>query len=123
MATVRRHRNKWQVQVRRKDYPALSKSFAAKEDALRWAREQERAADRGELPAPALTASSKTLLSDLLDRYERDVSSRKRSSSDKFHLRPIKAVFGGRTVSELSPSGLAAFRDKRLRQVSLTHPH
>jgi len=118
MASIRRHRGKWQVQVRRKGFPALSKAFLAKEDALRWAREQERAVDRGEILQPVSIARPQTFLSEILDRYEAEVSSHKRSLSDRYHLRPIRAAVSRKTPAELAPADLARFRDTRLKVVS-----
>ncbi|MGI9400611.1 MAG: site-specific integrase, partial [Rhizobiaceae bacterium] len=50
MATIRKHRGKYQVQVRRKDYPEISKTFHRLQDAKEWARNIEIQADRNELP-------------------------------------------------------------------------
>ena len=118
MASIRKHRGKWQVQVRRKGCPAFSKAFLAKDDALRWAREQERALDRGENPKPLISDSPKRFLSEILDRYEVEVSSCKRSTSDRFHLRPIRAAIGDKNATDLNPADLAAFREMRLKVVS-----
>ena len=41
MATLRRRNNKWQVQVRIRNYGATSKTFINKKDALQWGREKE----------------------------------------------------------------------------------
>ena len=41
MATLRRRNNKWQVQVRIRNYGYLSKTFSNKKDALQWGREKE----------------------------------------------------------------------------------
>ena len=41
MATIRRRKNKYQVQVRRKDSPQVSKTFICYKDAKKWARETE----------------------------------------------------------------------------------
>ena len=49
MASIRRHREKWQVQVRRIGLPPLTKTFAIKAIAEAWARETELAIERGEL--------------------------------------------------------------------------
>lgn len=118
MATVRRHRGKWQVQVRRKGYPAISKSFLAKDDALRWARELERSVDRGEALQAVDPVSERRVLAEILERYEAEVSSRKRSPSDRFHLRSIKDAIGRKAIAELVPADLAVFRDARLRRVT-----
>jgi len=50
MATVHKHRDRWQVQVRRKGHVPVSKSFILKSDALEWARYMEQRADRKTLP-------------------------------------------------------------------------
>jgi len=35
MSTIRKHRQKWQVLIRRKDHPQISKCFVSKEAARR----------------------------------------------------------------------------------------
>ena len=41
MATIRKLREKWQVIVRRKNYPNISKVFTQKSLANQWAKETE----------------------------------------------------------------------------------
>jgi integrase len=118
MATFRKRGNTWQVQVRRVAYPPIAKTFQDKRDAICWAREQERAVDRGESLPTAYIVRPQTFLSEIFDRYEAEVSSCKRSLSDRFHLRPIRAAVGHKATSELTPADLAAFRDARLKAVS-----
>jgi ATP-dependent DNA ligase len=45
MASIRKHRGKWQVRVRR-DGVAVTKTFSLRKDASAWAREIETNADR-----------------------------------------------------------------------------
>jgi integrase len=118
MASIRKRGSKWQVQIRRDGLPALNRTFIAKDDAVRWAREQDRAVDRGESLPLALSDTRLTFLSELLDRYEREVSANKRSQSDHYHLRQIKVVLGQRHVSSLTPIDLSSFREKRIKTVS-----
>ena len=117
MATIRKRQGKWQVQIRRRGSQSISKSFLGKADALRWAREQERAVDLGDVLLP-VKAKVLTLFSQLLERYETEVLPHKRSPSDIFHLRPIRAAVGFKTTRDLTPGDLAAFRDARLNKVS-----
>jgi len=117
MATIRKRHGRWQVQIRRKGSRSISKSFLGKSDALRWAREQERAVDLGDV-LQSIKAKAPTLFSHVVDRYEAEVIPRKRSPSDRFHLRPIRAAAGFKTTRELAPGDLAAFRDARLNKVS-----
>jgi len=46
MATLRKRGGKWQVQIRRKGYSSVSRTFHLKTDALAWARQKELDADR-----------------------------------------------------------------------------
>lgn len=71
MATIRKHRNKYQVQIRRKGIAPLTKTFSTHADAKEWARHQERLADRGEL-GPDRKVLETITLADLVIRY-RDI--------------------------------------------------
>ena len=50
MASIRKHRGKWQVQIRRQGNPASSKSFINRKDAENWARQTEVQIDQKSLP-------------------------------------------------------------------------
>jgi integrase len=116
---MRKRGPKWQVQIRRFGFQNISKTFHIREDALRWARDVERAMDRGENPTPASTVSSGTI-SDLLSRYERDVSSKKRSATtEQFYVRVIKRhPIASMTIKQLNASAVRCYRDSRLTQVA-----
>jgi integrase len=118
MASIRKRGKKWQVQVRRNGLPALNKTFTAKEDAVRWAREQDRAIDRGENPFHQDTGNSQASLSELLMRYVQEVSSRKRGDTDRFLIKPLLAFMGQLSLLDLQPAHLSAYRDQRLKQVA-----
>ena len=118
MASVRRRGLKWQVQVRRSGSPPINRTFIEKKDAIRWAREQDLAIDRGEHVGPALDVLPATLFSELLNRYEETITPRKRSRSDIYHVRTITRVLGGVTIADLQPMHLATYRDGRLKEVS-----
>ena len=47
MAGYRKRNGKWEVRIRRNNSKNLSKTFINKEDAQRWAREQESKLDKG----------------------------------------------------------------------------
>lgn len=68
MATIRKHRNKYQVQIRRKGAAPLTKTFSTHADAKEWATLQERRADRGEL-GPDRKVLETITLADLVIRY------------------------------------------------------
>jgi hypothetical protein len=46
MATIRKRGAKWQVQIRRIGFPAISRSFHIRKDAEAWTRQKELEADR-----------------------------------------------------------------------------
>ena len=72
MATIRKHRDKYQVQIRRKGSAPLSKTFTLLSDAKEWARHQERLADRGEL-GPDRKELDRITLGDLVTRYKNEI--------------------------------------------------
>jgi integrase len=124
MATLRKRGSKWQVQVRREGHN-LSKTFHLREDALRWAREQELSIDRGELmssgTAKVSSATTSLTLSDVLGRYQRDVLPAKRSAGaiEGYHLRAVlRHEIADTHLSEVTSVALARYRDDRLRVVS-----
>jgi hypothetical protein len=79
MPTIRKRGQTWQAQVRRAGYPALSKSFTTRADAIAWAREKERSIDRAELPID-IKELKRLTVADLLKRYEQEITPRKRGA-------------------------------------------
>jgi len=73
MAVVRQRGDKWQAIVRRKGYDQLARSFTTKRDAETWARQQEIALDRAELPVSTDVLKGMTLrdLRSATDRHSR----------------------------------------------------
>lgn len=119
MASIRKRGTKWQAQIRREGFPNLTKTFQFREDAVRWGREQERLIDRGDWTPSGKSAERQTL-ADVLGRYQREVTSRKRSAtSEGFHLRIIlRHAVANIPLRMLTPAALCQFRDHRLAQVS-----
>ena len=118
MATIRKHRERWQVQVRRQGHPSISRSFSARADAVTWARQTESDLDR-----KALTADPRALdrlpLGNILQRYKESVTPRKRGCLqeryriDQLAASPMAKVSLGR----LTPGLIAKYRDNRLESV------
>ena len=80
MATIRKHRDKWQVRIRRAGLRPISKSFAVRRDAMEWGRQMEVRADRADLPTDP-KALERITLGDLVRRYIDTVSSRKKTAA------------------------------------------
>lgn len=78
MATIRKRNERWQVQIRKKDTPTFSKTFISKNDALSWARRQERLIEIGE--DLALQRNLEQIqVRNLITRYEQQIGSKKKS--------------------------------------------
>ena len=78
MATIRRRRDKWQVQFRRKGLRSINQSFHTLRDAEAWARHMEVQADRHDLPPDPNVLRSFTL-GQLVTRYRDTISVGKRT--------------------------------------------
>ena len=118
MATIRQRNERWQAIIKRKGYPTQSKSFDLRKDAEKWARQQERALDAGQWIDH--TEAHKTTLDDLLERYAREVSIKKRGYQQEV-LRI--GVIRRSSLVKYSPPAItgrmiAEYRDKRLGTVS-----
>ena len=115
MASIRKHRGKWQIRIRRAGLRPLSKSFSARKDAMEWGRQTEVRADRAELPTDP-KALQRITLAELIVRYRDTVSVKKRgyenerSSLTAFLKHPICS----KRLSELRTEDFAAYRDQML---------
>jgi integrase len=113
VATIRKRNGQWQVQVRRRGFDPVSKTFAARQDATGWARQIEAEMDRNAY-TPRKTAESITLKA-LTDRYLQEVAPQKRSHrAMRYDLLALGHHFRHRTLATLTPTDVAAFRDARL---------
>jgi len=79
MASVKKRVSGYQVQIRRKGFPPLSRMFASRKDAETWARMIESEMDRGIFLDR--TEADRTTLGDILKRYQQEVSPLKRSGA------------------------------------------
>jgi hypothetical protein len=118
MASIRKHRGKWQAQIRRSGFPHLSRSFINKSDAQVWARKAERQIDNGDLRVDQRSLNGLTVR-DLLIRYRDTVTSTKRGARMErykvgtFLSHPIADC----PLRSLTPSTVAQYRDERLKTV------
>ncbi len=102
----------WQVRIRRRGAPAISKTFPRKADAQAWADKTETALRSGELVG---TDADHMTLGEALDRYAREVTPLKKSAMQEFR----RVVFWQRhplaacALSRLRGSDFATYRDER----------
>ncbi|AXW10431.1 site-specific integrase [Ralstonia pseudosolanacearum] len=117
MATITKRGGAWLCQVRRRGYPARSKTFQSRADAEKWGRLLEAEMDRG-VHLPNREAEG-TTLADLLDRYLTEVSPKKRSgNSDPSRVAAVKKRLGAYKLTALTPQLLAEYRDEKLRTLN-----
>ena len=81
MAVIRKMKKKWQVLIRRKDHPHMSKVFVSKEAAKEWARDTEVNIERG-LYANMKAAMGMSLRT-LLESYREHVTPTKRGAEEE----------------------------------------
>ncbi|MCS6944012.1 MAG: site-specific integrase [Sutterellaceae bacterium] len=117
MASVRkRGQNQYQVEVRRRGYPRLVRTFQTVAEAKAWARQVESSIDRGDFVDR--TEAQRTTLREALERYAQEVTARKRSRARELNRirwwqrQPLAA----RPLASLRGMDFAAYRDSRRQQ-------
>lgn len=121
MASIRNRNGKWQVQIRRASQRPISRTFILRKDAVQWARELERQADRGDLPKDARTLRQLSL-GDLVRRYRDSVSVHKAGYENECIVLGafLRHSICTKRLSELRPEDFAEYRDERLRTIKPT---
>lgn len=119
MASIRKRGQRWQVQVRRKHAPNISKSFVLKADAEAWARSMEVEADKRTLQHDPRILDE-TTLGDLVRRYRDTVCQTKKGRDVEVVLLNafLRYELAKRPLSTLRVSDFARYRDERLKLVS-----
>lgn len=117
MASIRKRNDKWEVQIRRKGFSTICKSFHMKTDAQEWARYMEQRADRRSLPYDPKKLDAITLKA-LLERYMAEIIPRKRGEVepvllDVFMRREAKLC--ALPLSGITVSHFCVYRDKRMK--------
>ena len=115
MATIRKFRGKFNVQIRRQGYPSISRTFANLTIAKRWASATEADMER----SLHVVIPDNTTIGELLDRYEEEISPTHKSHMvEKYRLQTLRKYLGGKRVSALLPSIVCKYRDQRLKAIS-----
>lgn len=115
MATFKqRESGWWQAVIRRKGYPAQSTTKATKRAAEEWAREIEGQIDRGVFVSRR--EAEATTLYDALDRYQREVTPRKKGADqEKYRIAALQAMpLAKRTLAGVRGAEVAKLRDDEL---------
>lgn len=118
MASILPRSGGWQAQVRRRGRPPISRTFKTKADAEAWAWQMESEIARGVYRDRS--QADRFSLGEILTRYAKEISPLKKSADAEanriaFLLRdPITQL----RLSDLRPADVAAFRDRRLQEVT-----
>lgn len=120
MATISRRGDlQWQVKVRRKGFPTQSRTFMYREDAEKWARGLER-----ELETSGFIdrrEADKNTLRAILERYRDEVTPSKKAAdieSIKIGVILKDTILPELKMSAITSAAVAAWRDRRLAQVT-----
>lgn len=120
MATIRKKGElQWHCQIRRKGYPAQTRTFETRDAAEKWARAVERELDTSGFIDRR--EAEKSTMRTILERYRREITPSKKSAaieSIKIDVILRDPVLPNLKMSALTSSEVAAWRDRRLADVS-----
>jgi integrase len=121
MATFRRRKGKWQVQVRVLGAQPLSRTFIRKEEAQRWALDTEVQIQKGEFQQ-GLEELKRVTLGDLLVRYRDTITIRKRGHHNEMILinALLRQSFAVTPLASISAEDFSKYRDERVKTVKPT---
>lgn len=118
MASIRNRQGKWQARIIRKGYAPITKSFLAKQDAERWARQIESDIDKGSYTNSVL--ADRTTFSEVIQRYIQEVTSKTRGRTE--HTYRLKALakhpIAQLRMTALTPLKVAEYRDERAKNIA-----
>ena len=114
MATFERRGRTWRAKIRRVGLPIQTHTCDSKAEAVIWARQIESEIDRNTFVSRA--EAERTSLATALDRYEREVTSKKKGAvQERTRIRQWRQnPLANRSLASLRGSDIAAYRDARL---------
>jgi len=119
MATITKRTTGYQVQIRRRGFPTVSKMFDTKRDAEAWSRMNETQMDQGTYLDRS--EADRTTLGEILLRYKREVTPLKKSAANE-SIR-IDRLVRDEAICQYKATALtgklfAEWRDQRSQQVT-----
>ena len=114
MATIRRRNKKWFVEIRKKYFKPIRKTFHMKEDAEKYAREKESEIDKGFLIS--YEEAQKTKLGELLERYRLEITSKKKGAKvEDYKIKYLQTLpLSDHYLISITPTKIAKLRDSLL---------
>ena len=114
MSSIRKRNDRYQVQVRRRGYTPVSKTFTSRTAAKKWIQVTEADMERGSYAPPP-----SVIVSEILKRYQKDIlPTHKGADVERYRLRRLNKHFGAMRLTDLTPKEIAKYRDVRLKAVS-----
>lgn len=116
MASITERGRSFQVQIRRKEAPSLSKCFKTLTEAKAWARQMESAIDAGNSSFSSVRNSNTPTLAAALSRYESEVLPHKKSAAKErsFINQWKRQKIASKSLANITPQDLANYRDAQL---------
>jgi integrase len=113
MASIYKRNGKWRVEIRKKGSKDIHKSFIAKDDAVRFARDAEVKIEQGLYQD--LTLAKITKLKDVLAQYRDRVSVNKKGhEQERYKINKIiRSDIADKTLSQLTPLVLFDFIEQQ----------
>ncbi|WP_306150656.1 site-specific integrase [Roseovarius sp. MMSF_3281] len=112
MASISKHGKQWRAQIARRGI-RKSKVFPTRQAAKDWAAREEYKISNGEKVAASMR------LSEVLDRYAREVSPSKRGHRwEILRLERMQREIGHHRLGDFTAKDVAAWRDARLQEVA-----
>ena len=119
MATITKRKHGYCVQVRRKGFAPVSRTFLSHADAVAWANQED--ARRTASHSVGIVGDLKrTTLKDILERYLREVSTKNRGHEIECYqlAKVLRSPLAEMSLQKLSASAIAMYRDARLQEVT-----
>ena len=114
MSSIRKRNDRYQVQVRRRGYAPVSKTFTSRTAAKKWIQVTEADMERGSYAPPP-----SVIVCEILKRYQQDIlPTHKGADVERYRLRRLNKHFGAMRLTDLTPKDIAKYRDIRLKKVS-----
>lgn len=108
----------YRVKIRLKGFPSQSGTFERLTDAKKWAQQTESAIREGR--HFKTTEAKRHTLTELIDRYSRDVLAKKTKNA-RDQIRQFewwKAEIGNHTLADVTPALIAQYRDKLMSGIT-----
>ncbi len=107
MSSIRKRNDRYQVQVRRRGYAPVSKTFTSRTAAKKWIQVTEADMERGSYAPPP-----SVIVSEILKRYQQGIlPAHKDADVERYRLRRLNKHFGSMRLTDLTSKEVAKYRD------------